>query len=89
MKKIHSLHSNYTFFPVSDQSDKFTKMKQRKNARKEHVEKKVQTVIVHNDYDLETPYDGERVLLELGEFETDSNKKAKVERKQGKNKTTI
>ena len=64
-------------------------MKQRKNARKEHVEKKVQTVIVHNDYDLETPYDGERVLLELGEFETDSNKKAKVERKQGKNKITI
>ena len=55
----------------------------------EYVEKKVQTVIVHNDYDLETPYDVERVLLELGEFETDSNKKAKVERKQGKNKTTI
>merc|ERR1712150_90615 len=67
-----------------------TKMKQRKKARKERVEKKVKTVIV--DDDRETPYDIEKVLLELGE--SDSNKKAnsggkgknaKVERKRSKN----
>ena len=47
-------------------------MKQRKEARKERAEKKVKTVIV--DGDRETPYDFEKVLLELGE--ADSNKKA-------------
>ena len=40
-------------------------MKQRKEARKERAEKKVKTVIV--DGDRETPYDFEKVLLELGE----------------------
>ena len=50
---------------VNPEKDKLTKMKQRKEARKERAEKKVKTVIV--DGDRETPYDFEKVLLELGE----------------------
>ena len=65
-------------------------MKQRKEARKERAEKKVKTVIV--DDDQETPYDIEKVLLELGEADSSKKtnsggkgKKAKVEQKQSKN----
>merc|ERR1711953_6101 len=85
---------------VNPEKDKLTKMKQRKEARKERAEKKVKTVIV--DGDRETPYDFEKVLLELGEADSNKKannsssnnnsgakgKKAKVERKRSKNNNT-
>ena len=47
------------------EEDKLTKMKQRKEAKKERAKKKVKTVIVAENQ--ETPYDFEKVLESLGE----------------------
>ena len=47
------------------EKDKLTKMKQRKEARKERAEKKIKTVTVEEDQ--EKPYDIEKILEALGE----------------------
>ena len=62
-----SLSSSMSATTVSAnaEKDKLTKMKQRKEARKERAEKKIKTVIVKEDQ--EKPYDFEKVLESLGE----------------------
>jgi len=78
---------------VSAERDKYTKMKLRKEAKKDRAERKFKTVI--NDGDQEN-YNIDNVLQKLGEAEpgknkssnkgNNSNKKSKVERKRSKNK---
>ena len=51
------------------EEDKLTKMKQRKEAKKERAKKKVKTVIVEENEEI--PYDFQKVLESLGEVSND------------------
>ena len=52
-----------------EKEDKFAKMKQRKEAKKERAKKKVKTVIVEENEEI--PYDFQKVLESLGEVSND------------------